>query len=136
MRHHWASLHLFCILAALGCGCNRGPVLPELVPVHGTVTLDGKPLSGASIAFVPIGNTRGTGADGCTDNNGQYEVFDRRGQKGAPVGEYRVSIVKPGMSGSSHPGLATALDASPIHSGKATIPQGGGAVDFLLRSKP
>ena len=63
MRNHYAGCPLLCVLAALASGgCDRGPALPKAVPVGGTVTLDGKPLAGATIRFTPIENTRGTGA--------------------------------------------------------------------------
>jgi hypothetical protein len=132
---------MLCVAAALAGGCNRGPAGPKLVPVHGTITLDGKPLSGAAIRFVPIGNTQGSGASGCADKDGKYEVFDRRGDKGAPVGEYNVSIVKPvGPGGSSissaRGGAAVLMDSSRIVVQKATVPEGGCTVDFPLKSKP
>ena len=141
MRNHYACFFAFCVLVALAGGCNRGPAPPKLVPVHGTVTLDGKPVSGAAITFVPIGSTPGTGACGYTDKDGRYEAIDRRGDKGAPVGEYNVSIVKPGMPGGSKTstdshGPPMPMAPSQIVSQKATVPEGGGAVDFSLGSNP
>ena len=95
----------------------------------------------AAIRFVPTGNTQGTGASGYTDKDGKYEVRDRGGNKGTPMGEYRVSIVKPGIadgvttSTDPHP-PAMPLAPSQVVSQKATVPEGGGTVDFSLKSKP
>ena len=50
------------LLAALaGCGA------PSAAPVTGTVTLDGKALSGAAVMFRPEGATEGLGGSGTTD---------------------------------------------------------------------
>ena len=64
------------------------------MPVSGTVTLDGKPLSGVMVSFIPTGSTRGTGAGGYTDKAGKYELTATHGGKGTPVGEYRVLAAK------------------------------------------
>jgi hypothetical protein len=119
-------------------GCNRDSGAPKLVPVQGTITLDGKPLPRAAITFVPIGNTEGSGASGDSDKDGKYEVLDRRGEKGVPVGEYNVSIVKPlpGGSEDSRGGAAALMAPSRIVVQKATVPAGGGTLDFPLKSRP
>ena len=58
MRMCCGYLIRLCMLALLaGCGGNSN--LPKLMPVTGTVTLDGKPLSGVMLSFVPIGSTHG-----------------------------------------------------------------------------
>ena len=44
-----------CVVAVFtGSGCSNNPAnYPEVADVVGTVTLDGKPLEGASITFAP-----------------------------------------------------------------------------------
>ena len=75
MRKYYAGCLLLCVLAAFAAsGCDQGSGLPEAVPVSGTVTLDGKPFSGATVRFTPIGETKGTGAVGSTGIDGKYEV--------------------------------------------------------------
>ena len=69
------------IVMAAGCGTTV-PNQPKLVPVSGAVTLNGKPLAGATVEFVPTGSTHGTGAYGCTDKTGKYELSTTRGGKG------------------------------------------------------
>ena len=66
------------------------PHLPELVPVSGTVTLDGKPLSGATVTFLPVGATRGRSCYGVTGADGRYELMETDKNKGAPEGEFEV----------------------------------------------
>jgi len=152
MGSRWAvflSLGLPIVLS-VGCG-GRASNLPELVPVDGTVTLDGKPLSGAKVQFTPVGSTRGSGARGSTDENGKYELRARHGGSGAPVGEYRVVIVK--LDESPDPDGAAGADSVPAAAEPggilparysidskttltATVPEGGGSIDFMLTSAP
>jgi hypothetical protein len=75
----------------LGCGGERGP---ELAPVTGLVTLDGKPLAGALVTFVPQGETRGQGSFAHTDAAGKFELQTTDGQKGAVAGTYKVLVNK------------------------------------------
>jgi hypothetical protein len=73
------------ILGSMGCD-DGGPPLGS---VTGQVTMDGKPLPNALVAFVPEGG--GSTATGSTDANGNYELvcLDR---KGAPIGKHKVSV--------------------------------------------
>lgn len=88
-RIAWLGL----MVLVAGCGGNASDQ-QKLSPVTGTVTLDGKPLSGAVITFVPTGATHGTGARGRTDDDGKYELATRSRRKGAPAGDYRVMVSK------------------------------------------
>jgi hypothetical protein len=76
------------IAGAIGCGSSG------LVPVEGTLTLDDKPLVGATIALQHIDSEaekRIFSAD--TDANGRYVIKPfEDGSTGAPPGEYRVMI--------------------------------------------
>lgn len=71
-------------------GCNPKPKgMPDLAPVTGTVTLDGQPLSTATISFsTPDGQVSVGGLDG----NGRYEMRYSGPYKGAAVGPNTVSI--------------------------------------------
>jgi hypothetical protein len=81
------------LLCLAGCS-QKNPNLPPQYPVSGTVTLDGKPLTGAGIMFLPRGETRGTGAMGMTDEAGKYTLKTDYGGPGAPEGEFAVTISK------------------------------------------
>lgn len=139
-------LGLLTLLAA-GCG-GKDPNLPELVPVGGTVIMDGKALSGTSVSFVPDGSTRGSGANGYTDQNGKYELSSPHLGPGAPAGDYRVVLRKLVMpDGSDFPADS---EVAPMDSPArqvlparysddnrteltATVPEGGGTIDFPLQ---
>ncbi len=75
------------LLGLSGCG---GPSdQPELGQVSGTITLDGKPLSGVAVVFQP---DDGRPAHGTTDANGKYELTYIRNIRGTKVGHNRVEI--------------------------------------------
>ncbi|MEX2308070.1 MAG: carboxypeptidase-like regulatory domain-containing protein [Pirellulales bacterium] len=69
-------------------GCREGG--PEIAPVSGRVTLDGRPLVNADVSFQPDGAQRASG--GRTDADGRYQLMYKRGQEGAIVGEHTVRI--------------------------------------------
>jgi len=137
------------LLIVSGCG-NKDSGQLKLMPVGGTVTLDGKAISGVMLSFVPTGSTRGTGANGCTDRAGKYELTTVRGGKGMPVGEYKVIAVKMVMPNGSDlprnsevpPILSAAKQIlPPVYSDsaktvlRATVGEGDNTVDFSLISK-
>jgi hypothetical protein len=80
------------VVMALGCAAEA----PKFAPVSGVVTLDGKPLAGATVAFSPIakpGETNaGDGSSGKTNEKGEYTLTTSRGVPGAQAGQHRVSI--------------------------------------------
>jgi hypothetical protein len=144
-RAIWISLVLG--LALAGTGCNRYDG-PPLYPVTGTVTLDGKPLPGAGVMFVPRGETRGNASLGLTDVNGKYTLkAEQGGYPGVPEGEFAVVISKLKDSAPAGEELAAAqtsneetLSAKYWDSAQsiltAKVPQGGATVDFPLVSNP
>jgi hypothetical protein len=70
-----------------GCGESRG----DLAPVTGNVKLDGQPLPGALIQFVPL-EGKGVVSTGRTDDSGNYEMMATRTAMGASRGENEVRI--------------------------------------------
>ncbi len=75
-------------LAAMGCGGSTGG--PELHPVTGSVKMDGAPVADARVIFTPKGG--GVTAIGNTNSSGTYTLEYTGGARGAPAGEYGVSI--------------------------------------------
>jgi hypothetical protein len=137
-------------LLAVGCG-GENPNLPALVPVSGTVTLDGKPLGGAMLSFAPVGDTRGNGAEGYTEPDGTFKLSSPPRGEGAAVGQYQVIIRKLVMpDGSDFPRNSDVapMDSeaketlSPKYSDAeqttltANVPEGGGIINFDLKSRP
>jgi len=87
-------LALVLFLSALGLGsigCSQGD-RPELGFVRGTVTLDGKALSGVIVQFEP---EEGRAAVAETDADGNYVLIYVHGVKGAKVGVNMVSFAWP-----------------------------------------
>jgi hypothetical protein len=77
------------LLAALALsGCVKSG--PELAPVSGRVTLDGKPLENADVVFQP--ENPGSPSYGRTAADGSYELGYKQGIAGALVGKHTVSI--------------------------------------------
>jgi hypothetical protein len=88
MPRPWALLGLFLcpvLLATAGCGNQN------LSKVEGVVTLDGAPLSGATVSFMPVG--QGRAASGLTDGDGYFQLTTFRTDDGALAGDYRVIVV-------------------------------------------
>src|SRR5438132_12905643 len=79
------------VLAGLS-GCGGGG--PKLVNVTGTVTLNGKPLSGADIVFTPDQSTKDAfvGSD-VTGPEGNFKVMSN-GRAGVAPGKYKVIVSK------------------------------------------
>ena len=87
---------LMTTLVLLGCGDSvPAPPKQDLVPVSGTVKLDGKPAEGVLVSFVPSGSTTGQGASAVTDAEGKYALVHNAMQKpGIAVGDYTVQLTK------------------------------------------
>lgn len=154
---------LLLLVAGTLAGCGGGEDLNRfkegLVPVSGTVTLDGKPLEGAGVVFIPASAARvGAKGDvgsrmamGETDAQGKYSLISPpHGAQAVPSeypgclpGEYVIALDRRRMPDGSIPDPTkdepTAMQAeqtipakyvNPMSSGlKATVGAGGGS-DF------
>ncbi|MEI6238965.1 MAG: carboxypeptidase-like regulatory domain-containing protein [Planctomycetia bacterium] len=67
----------------VGCGEWHGRV-----PVEGVITLDGKPVAGASVTFIPRG--KGRPGLGETDADGRFLMREAGMKPGLPPGDYAV----------------------------------------------
>jgi hypothetical protein len=66
-----------------------------LAEVSGTVTLDGKPLSGVTVTFYPVAeksDAQAAHSIGTTDASGAYTLSTADGRKGAVVGKHKVVV--------------------------------------------
>jgi len=73
-----------------------------LVPVDGTVFLNGQPLAYKSVLFLPEGETAGNGAGGYTNGDGEYSLIAvvfgaTKDYDGCPPGRYRVVVSEPSI---------------------------------------
>lgn len=98
-RYPLGWLLLTLVVSLTGCG-GDGPdidVPGNLAPVSGIVKLDGQPLEGALVVFVPgDGAAETRSARGVTDATGKYELNWAPEVKGAIPGQHIVSISKMG----------------------------------------
>jgi hypothetical protein len=88
-KRGWLVLAALLLLAA-GCGGKHTPV-----KVNGVVTLDGKPVEGATVTFYIGGDGQeGRPATGRTDASGAFQLNTMGNEDGALPGEYKVVIAK------------------------------------------
>ncbi len=80
-------------LSLVAVGCGYKPDLPPTAEVSGTVTVDGQPLPGAMIQFVPDAQkgTKGAAGVAASDEKGHFEVTTA-GVKGALVGSHKIRV--------------------------------------------
>jgi len=132
----------FCLLT-LGAGCSSQQAGPVTSAVRGRVTLDGKPLDQALIAFVPIDDTVGPRAVGLIEF-GEYSLEPPQGPM---AGSIRVEITRvpeedeplPGQTFQGPKVLGTPIPARYNSQSqlKATIQEGeNDGVDFQLTTVP
>jgi hypothetical protein len=82
----------FGLLIAVGLICCAGCGTSDFVPVSGVVTLDGKPVEGASVIFHRL-EGEGQSAFAGTDASGAF-VLKTEDLPGAWIGNYEVAVRK------------------------------------------
>jgi hypothetical protein len=92
MKHIY--LFLIFVLLLAGCGERKPDGLPPLVPVKIILTQEGKPLDGAIVSLEdPSGGVKFT-VGGTTNSSGVAEIYTHGNYKGAPLGKYKVRVLK------------------------------------------
>jgi hypothetical protein len=128
------------LLIMAGCGGTSGP---DLANVHGTVTLDGKPLSGAIVAFSPVveGNNPARPVQAVTDAAGKYIMQYSSSRSGALPGKYRVAISTfraPAEDDDGNKTAGTPETIPDVYNAKsdltADVTMDGKPIDFALKS--
>ncbi len=84
----------FCVVAT-GCAKKK-----TFVPVEGTLTLNGEPVEGATVCFVPVDGNVGAAAAGTTDASGHFTVTTGS-DAGCVPADYKVTVYKIETSGDS-----------------------------------
>jgi hypothetical protein len=77
-----------CLMVISGCSGSG------LVPITGTVMVDGSPAEGAVLLFHPTDDPRGTVATGVVEADGRYKLVSNM-REGVAPGKYKVSISWP-----------------------------------------
>ncbi|MCY2996283.1 MAG: carboxypeptidase-like regulatory domain-containing protein [Planctomycetota bacterium] len=86
-QSRWKFLLFAGFTAVLLNGCGSGDL--QLSSVSGTVTLDDRPLSDATVEFQP---DSGSFSEGVTDSSGNYTLRYNAKKKGALPGKHQVRI--------------------------------------------
>jgi hypothetical protein len=81
---------LLLVLTAFQAGCGGAD---KPVKIQGTVTLDGQPLPGATVTFLPSKDTAGRIAAGRTESDGSFRLTTYKTDDGALRGQYQVTVV-------------------------------------------
>ena len=124
------------LLAMCGFGCGRSD-LPELAPVSGTITLDGKPCPKAIVLYSIQKENGGRPSSGLTDAEGHYELQYLDGVKGAHIGMNKVEVTTFWPDGEPGEGESESIPAK--YNSKSTltadVKDGRNTFDFNLESE-
>jgi hypothetical protein len=107
------ALFLVCPLI-VGCSTSQAAPKETLVPVTGTVMIEGKAIPGVKVTFIPKGTTPGSGGIGVTDDSGEFELMNRSRKSGIVPGSYAV-----------HFSLFKKPDGTPVPPGQSPTNSGG-----------
>lgn len=100
------NLHLLTILFVCGilllsaAGCRKKHSGPDVMPAGGTVSFQGRPVSGALVVCCPA-SPSAPAAYGNTDSEGRFQLTTYEPGDGAVAGEYRVTVSKNTVTGMS-----------------------------------
>ena len=86
----WKPLRLLFPVMLLG-GC--GPSGPTTVPMSGTVTINGTPLTIGVVRFNPVDPEVGRPAEGAIDAEGKFTISTFKSGDGAIPGDYNITII-------------------------------------------
>ncbi len=105
----------------LSAGCSKGGRNTPTGTVSGAVTMNGKPLSDATVTF--FGENDGDTAVGTLQADGTYTLKYGTGFS-IPVGDYRVAIVTGPPAGTPGPDPSDLMKSmTPPGAGKSSVPE-------------
>ena len=92
MRRNRIGCSLSAIIAVLlSTGCHESG-LPNMVPIRGTVTYDGQPLTEGNVLYLPK-TSGGRQARGDIQPDGSFRLTTLRKDDGAQMGEYDIVVI-------------------------------------------
>lgn len=90
LRSPWAVGLVVGIVTIAGCGDGL-----RRVPVQGKLTAAGAPVVGATVQFLPEGDTKGEGGIGTSDTSGAFTLIgSRNDDTGVVPGKYKVRVTR------------------------------------------
>lgn len=93
MQRPWTAPAVLVIALAALAGC--GGESEKLVPVSGSITVDGKAVPNGTVTLYPEsskGNASQHQPTGVIDTEGRFEMYLPGGKKGVPPGWYKVVV--------------------------------------------
>ncbi|MCA8984384.1 MAG: carboxypeptidase regulatory-like domain-containing protein [Planctomycetaceae bacterium] len=101
-----------------GCSSGVQKYVPEkLVPVTGTISIDGTPVAGVTLSFIPQSGTSGKGGYAVSDESGHFIAKDYSHSDGLEPGSYYVTFSRLLMpDGKPIPEGANAADVGAVES--------------------
>ena len=109
MRLRIRGVHLVILLALVPAGCGQ-----RITAVLGLVTLEGTPVAGATVLFMPD-KGEGRPATGFTSSDGTFHLTTTKPDDGAVPGEYRVVIQKSEGTKDRDKAALSALERAKAH---------------------
>lgn len=130
---------LISIFFMVGCGGDSSGPIEGLVPVSGTLLVDGKPLDDVVVNFIPLESKESTsnrGGSGITDATGAFSVtYLGQDQPGLLPGKYSLSYSRMRLSdGSAAPKLKEGEAENPSNIPIETMPVHLQAPDATLEA--
>jgi len=102
LRSLVSGFSLAILLSIAGCSGSGGEGSadqPPTYPVTGTVTLNGEPVTEASVSFRGEVDGKNIGAAGQTDSNGEFTLTTFQPGDGAVAGQHQVTVIKAVVEG-------------------------------------
>ena len=106
----------FVLMSVLLGGC--GPTGPQTMPVSGTVSLKGQPLTSGIVRFNPVDPQKGRPAEATLEKNGAFAMSSFKPGDGVIAGDYSITV--PATLENSE---ALAKDKGTGIGGKSAIPE-------------
>jgi hypothetical protein len=94
---HKNTLRLIILLTAFcfaGCAPSLPKGMPPIYPCTITLTQEGVPLEGASVALIPEDTTLTFVFAGATTSSGSVEMYSHGKHRGVPAGKYKLTVIK------------------------------------------
>jgi len=120
----------FVLLVLLGCGGSG----VELATVEGTITVEGRPLSGGFVRFMPING--GRTASGRTDKDGHYTMQYSVHDDGVLVGPARVAITTGSLEDPKHSNETIAFEFNHESKLEVNVENKRNVFDFDVKLRP
>jgi hypothetical protein len=99
--HRKATPFFLTFFGFLFLGCGGDNMQQPTYPASGMVTLDGRPVKGATIVFHAIDKAKFKWQElpqATSDENGKFSLFTYAANDGAPAAEYKVGIAMLGAT--------------------------------------